>query len=74
MTPDRQFQELIMATPGFQIWDHAMAWWFDQYMSLGLKAYYATPFILGNADAWADLQKQFMNPATWIARNGICRF
>ena len=72
--PFQNFQKVIMETPGFRLWDESMARVCDFYIDLWLKSYYLTPFVMGNADAWKDLQMDFINPNKWFQKTNICRF
>lgn len=57
--------QMIPHTPGFQIFDNVMCYWYDLYMNAALRGYYWPAFIAGSADNILDL----FNPQTY----SICK-
>jgi len=54
--------QAIQYTPGFQVLDNFMCYWFDIYVDTALKMYYWPAFVVGNADDWTALMKMPFKP------------
>ena len=55
-----EYSEAIMSIPAVRCMDQLMGIWFDIYVDLWLKMYYAPSFMAGKEDEWSQTFKSML--------------